>query len=190
MNISEIDFTEWQQRFGNEAACIDYLARLRWPDGFRCPKCNHDHGYRLSTRGLYECASCHRQTSVTAGTMFHSTNLPLTKWFSAIYLDSTQNGGLSALGLAKSIGVTWRTARSMLTKLRTSLKKDADGRYQFQALVGANGSDANSLDEYGEGLPETGDKSEVERVAQYHRPETPFSANRLGDWRARFQSGQ
>lgn len=121
MKAPAISFLAWQERFANEDACIEYLVPWRWPAGFRCPKCGHDHGYRLSHRRLYECARCHRQSSVTAGTLFHATNLPLTKWLWAIYWVSSDKGGIWALRLSKLLGVTWRTAYTMLRKLRQAM---------------------------------------------------------------------
>ena len=121
MRAPEISFYDWQRQFDTEAACLTHLAQLRWPDGFQCPTCGHDHGWLLPSRTLYECANCHRQTSVTAGTLFHATKLPLTKWFWAIYWVSSDKGSVSALRLSKLIGVTWRSAYSMLRKLRQAM---------------------------------------------------------------------
>jgi len=83
------------------------LAQQRWPEGFRCPRCGHDHGYAITTRRSYECSKCHYQASLTAGTLFHSTNLSLIKWFWAIYLAVSDKGGISAMRLSKQIGVSW-----------------------------------------------------------------------------------
>ena len=70
---------EFQRRFPDERACASYLAQARWPDGFRCPSCGHAKGWELSTKAFtWECAGCHRQTSVTAGTVMHASKLPLT----------------------------------------------------------------------------------------------------------------
>ena len=77
---------DWQKQHGTEEGCIEALIEQRWPEGFRCPCCGHDNGYAIKTRGYWECSQCHKQTSITAGTLFYSTNLPLTKWFWAIYL--------------------------------------------------------------------------------------------------------
>src|SRR5271156_2791241 len=72
---------EFQQRFGDEAACAQYLVAMRWPDGFVCPVCAGGKAWRLETKAwTYECASCGRQTSVTAGTIMHHSKLPLTAW--------------------------------------------------------------------------------------------------------------
>jgi len=73
MKAAEISFYEWQQRFATETACLEHLAQLRWPNGFQCPKCGHDHGYYTKYRRHYECAACHKQTSVMSETLFHGT---------------------------------------------------------------------------------------------------------------------
>jgi len=69
---------EFAKLFPDNESCIEYLARWRWPDGFRCPRCEGDRATRLPTRPLWECRSCGHQTSVTAGTALHRTKLPLT----------------------------------------------------------------------------------------------------------------
>ena len=134
MKASEISFYDWQRQFASEAACLEQLAKLRWPDGFLCPKCAHDQGYLLSRRGLYECAGCHYQSSVTAGTLFHATKLPLTKWFWAIYWLSTDKGSISALRLSKLIGVSWPTAYAVLRKLRIAMG-NRDSLYRLSEVI-------------------------------------------------------
>lgn len=118
MKKEAMSFFEWQARFDTEEACKAYLYKEKWPNGFQCPHCGHDHAHYLPSRGLYQCSGCHKQHSVTAETVFHSTKLPLTKWFWAIYWVSSDKGGISALRLMKFIGVSWPTARLMLTKIR------------------------------------------------------------------------
>ena len=85
-NNEAIDLVELIERFGNDQKCRNYLEKLRWPEVVRCPKCQ---GTRISSilkRDQYNCdsESCGYQFSVTAGTIFHDTHLPLTKWFLAI----------------------------------------------------------------------------------------------------------
>ncbi len=133
MKSSEISFFEWQARFSNEEKCLKFLTHLRWPEGFQCPQCGHDHGYALSN-GRHECAQCHYQSSVTAGTVFHSTKLPLTKWFWAIYWVASDKGGISALRLTKLIDVNWRTAQSMLRKLRVAMGH-RDSLYRLDKFI-------------------------------------------------------
>ncbi len=70
MRALETNLLDWQKRYGTEEACAQALTQQRWPEGFRCPRCGHDHGYAISTRHSCECSKCHHQTSVTAGTLF------------------------------------------------------------------------------------------------------------------------
>ena len=73
----------FQRMFPDEAACAAWLFSMRWPEGFQCPGCGHDHGWALRAKAhTFECTSCHRQTSVTAGTILHGSKLDLTVWFS------------------------------------------------------------------------------------------------------------
>ncbi len=121
MKMSQISLLEWQKRFGTEKACVVALTKYRWPQGCMCPRCGHNSSYYIKTRKVYQCSKCRHQVSVTAGTLFHSTNLPLVKWFWAIYLIASDKGGISALRLSKQIGVSWPTARNMLKKIRTAM---------------------------------------------------------------------
>jgi len=121
MNMPPMSLLEWQRRFGTEKACAAAIAKFRWPKGFICPTCGHDSAWFITTRKVYQCCQCRHQVSVTAGTLFHSTNLPLVKWFWAIYLVAADKGGISALRLSKHIGVSWPTARNVLRKLRTAM---------------------------------------------------------------------
>ena len=121
MKRAEINFFEWQKRFASDEACASFLAQERWPNGFICPRCGHEKAHRITTRGLYQCTSCRHQVSVTAGTLFHSTNLPLRKWFWAIYWVGSDKGGISALRLSKLLDVSWLTAHRMLRKLRIAM---------------------------------------------------------------------
>src|SRR5437899_590638 len=72
-------------RFRTEEDCYAFLFRQRWPEGFECPLCR-GRGWQLGRRRLIECCRCHRQTSLTAGTIFHGTKKPLSLWFRAAFL--------------------------------------------------------------------------------------------------------
>ena len=95
---------EFIQCFGTEAACVDALQRARWPAGFVCPRCGGSAHCIVGSgsRRRFQCNACHVQTSMTAGTLFASTKLPLTTWFLAIYLLSQAKTGLSAPSSARS----------------------------------------------------------------------------------------
>ena len=78
---AEITFKEFRRRYNTEDACRAELFRLRFPNGFVCPKCGCVEYYPVHGRNIYQCRSCRHQTSVTAGTVMHRTHLPLTLWF-------------------------------------------------------------------------------------------------------------
>jgi len=112
---------EFEEKFASEKSCIDYLFRLRWPEGFRCPRCGFERYWAMS-RGLYRCASCDLQTSITAGTIFQDTRKPLKLWFQAIWYITNQKPGVSALGLQRVLGLgSYRTSWTWLHKLRCAM---------------------------------------------------------------------
>lgn len=134
MKMEKTNLLDWQKRYGSEEACAAALQQQRWPDGFVCPRCGHDQGYFIESRRVYECTQCRHHASLTAGTLFHSTHLPLTKWFWAIYLSASDKGGISALRLSKQIGVSWPTASLMLRKIRTAMGH-RDSVYRLTELI-------------------------------------------------------
>ena len=114
---------EFEAQFPDDEACARWLFGKRWPDGFRCPGCGHDKGWELG-RGtlLVGCARCHRQTSVTAGTVLHRSHLPLKLWFLAAWLVATHKNGMSARQLWLQLGLgSYKTAWLLLRKLRRAM---------------------------------------------------------------------
>ena len=129
---SLIDF---QQRFPDEAACAAYLDAARWPNGFVCPSCGGVKAWALDTKAwTHECATCGKQTSVTAGTVMHGSKLSLTVWFWAAYLMATHSNGISALQLQKQLGLgSYKSAWLLTAKLRRAMV--APGRTPLEGLV-------------------------------------------------------
>ena len=112
------EFDGW---FSSETACIEYLQRVRWPDGFRCPRCGGPSAWQ-TVRGQFRCVTCERQTSPTAGTIFEGTRTPLRTWFLAMWYVTTQKLGVSALGLQRVLGLgSYQTAWAWLHKLRRAM---------------------------------------------------------------------
>src|SRR6202163_3695285 len=112
---------EFDTRFGSEEACREYLLQLRWPDGFRCPRCGCRESSPVRTV-LLRCRGCRHQTSVTAGTIFQDTRTPLRLWFQAMWWITTQKNGASALGLQRVLGLKqYQTAWTWLHKLRSAM---------------------------------------------------------------------
>ena len=114
---------EWHKNFGNEHDCRRLLADIRWPDGFSCPRCHSREASYIASRKKYQCAQCRYQVSITSGTLFHSTNLPLVKWFQAIYHTVCERKAISAVRLARLLDVSWPTARQVIAKLNIAMKQ-------------------------------------------------------------------
>lgn len=117
----DLSFSEFLEHYGTEEQCFDALYRWRWPNGFRCPHCNHDRYCQLTHRKLLQCNRCRRQTSVTAGSDFDSTKLPLTVWFQGLYLLTQGKKPASAMALHRSLGISYNAAWRMKRKLMRAI---------------------------------------------------------------------
>ena len=126
------EFDEW---FSNEVACVEYLRRLRWPEGFQCPNCGKDKAW-LTGRGLLRCANCQRQTSVIAGTLFEGTRKPLRTWFQVMWYITSQKYGGNALGLKRVVGFgSYQTAWTRLHKMRRAMVRPGRDRLSCKVEV-------------------------------------------------------
>jgi transposase-like protein len=139
------DLLNFEVRFSSDAACREYLVRLRWPDGFRCPRCGHSRACVI--RGTYfQCSRCRHQASVTAGTIFQDTRMPLRLWFRAIWFVTSQKNGASALGLQRVLGIrSYVTAWSWLHKLRRAMVRP--GRELLKGVVEVDETYLGGLEE-------------------------------------------
>ncbi|MCO6499352.1 MAG: IS1595 family transposase [Vicingus serpentipes] len=117
-----------EERFGTEEKCRQYIAELRWENGV--PTCPHKEcrnmymNYYISSRKVWYCSKCKKQFSITKGTIFESSNLPLTLWFKAIYYFTIHKRGLSSCQLSRNLGTEQRTAWFMLHRLREALNNN------------------------------------------------------------------
>lgn len=112
---------EFEKRFSSEQECHKYLFSLRWPEGLKCPKCQHGKVW-MTKHGLYRCSRCRCEISVTAGTIFQDTRKPLQLWFRAIWYVTNQKHGISALGLQRALGIgSYHTAWEWLYRLRHAM---------------------------------------------------------------------
>jgi transposase-like protein len=118
-----IDLCELIDRFGNDQKCRNYLEHLRWPHGVECPNCGSDKVSSILKRDQYDCDSCRHQFSVTAGTIFHDTHLPLTKWFLATYLLCQSKKGMSAHQLHRMLKIHYRTAWYLFHRIRHAVEQ-------------------------------------------------------------------
>ena len=155
---------EFHAQFPNEARCWSYLRKARWPQGFLCPRCAGRGSHFLATRRLEQCRSCRYQGSVTAGTVFHGTRVPLRIWFLGIFFLARHKKGISALQFQRDTGVgSYQTAWTLLHKLRSGL-----GAGPTQRLKGAVKADETYIGGYrpgrnGRGVGKTGVAIAAER---------------------------
>ena len=114
-----VSLPEFQRLYGTEEQCEAVMEKARWPDGFRCPRCNgHEHGLVYGRRRKrYQCRHCGHQATLTAGTIMQATKLPLTTWFLAFYLIGQAKTGISSLELSRHLGVKYDTAWLLHNKI-------------------------------------------------------------------------
>jgi len=119
---------------GTEQQCLDFAERLRWPRGARCVRCGSARVFKflakattrkgaaiVPARRLYECVACGHQFSVTTGTLFHDTHLPLVKWFFATALIINTKGAITARQLQRDLQVSYQTAWYVRHRIRETL---------------------------------------------------------------------
>lgn len=116
------------ERYGSEEQCRKALLQQRWPQGFRCPQCEHPGHCRLKQRDVMQCNRCKHQVSPTSGTLFADTKLPLRTWFLAMYLLTQNKNGISALSLRRQLGVSYNTAWLVKHKLMQAMSERDDAR--------------------------------------------------------------
>src|SRR3954467_13810160 len=123
--LSEAAFRE---RFGTEVACREALFAMRWREGLTCPACGHRGFCQLRTRKVFQCNRCKKQLSLTAGTVFQDSKLPLTAWFAAIYHLTQGKNGISSIELARRLGVRQPTAWLVKHKLMRAMAAREAGK--------------------------------------------------------------
>ena len=125
MNIDEL-----KKQVPDETSCRQFFERLIWAAGRLCPHCQYSRSYPLngasSRFGLYECARCKRQFTVTTKTPMHSTKLPLWKWLLAMYLMTNSSKGISSVYLGKLIGISQKSAWKLGHAIREMMAPDSD----------------------------------------------------------------
>jgi len=138
------EFNAW---FLGEEEALEYLVRLRWPGGFACPTCGESTFWRMSKGRNLRCAGCRLDASITAGTIFADTRLPLATWFAAAWYVTGTKNGVSALGLQRLLGLgSYETAWALLHKLRRAMVRPGRDR-----LAGEVEADETYLGGFAEG---------------------------------------
>jgi hypothetical protein len=118
-----LSMAEFNRRYGTEDQCHAALVGMRWPDGFACPRCaGAKHSY-CEPKRLFQCSACRLQTSARAGTIFHKSRTPLTKWFLAMHLMTGAKNDISGLELARQLAVKWDTAWLIKQKLMEVMRQ-------------------------------------------------------------------
>lgn len=131
---------DFQQAFSNEQSCYEFLAGLVWPQGFVCVHCQNKRYWFVPSRFIYQCAKCRKHLSLTAGTVFHKSKIPLHKWFWLIFLMANTKKGVSALNAQKLLGIkSYRSIWLMLHKIRWAMDQ-RNQHYSLQGTVEADES--------------------------------------------------
>lgn len=182
---SGMRFDKFRQRFQTNESCREYLYQLRWPRGFVCPRCGAAGGYPIKGRSEYSCKHCHKQTSVTAGTVMHRTHLPLTVWFWAMYLVARDKRGISATQLSRELEIAYSSAWYLLQRLRSAWAKETKNTFfpaqlswmtpisahQVSAVQrGPQQADPNAQhpEQQHQEKKQYGDRAKVQRAADIH----------------------
>jgi transposase-like protein len=124
VDVENMSLVKLVDRFGSDERCRDYLEELRWPEGVKCPRCESDSISRITTRKQLDCNDCRYRFSVTTGTLFHDSHLPLSKWFMAIYLVTESKKGISAKQLQRMLDTSYKTAWYLAHRIRAAMGDD------------------------------------------------------------------
>lgn len=161
---NELDLTEIMERIGSEEKARELIEQLRWPNGPVCPHCRSTAVYRLSGKeesenpgrsGLLKCGKCRKQFTVTVGTIFENSHIPLNKWLMSIYLICSSKKGISANQLHRLLGITYKSTWFMAHRIRFAMSKqpladklkriiEADETYVCGRFLGKKGRGAGN----------------------------------------------
>ncbi len=156
----------------DEVRARELLERIRWPNGPICPHCVVSGGhYRVKPRrgsrrpvrpGVWKCKDCRKQFSVTVGTVFHGSKIPLGKWLIAIYFTLSSDKGMNAHQLHRSLGITYKSSRLMVQRIQVAIRQGPLAKKLSSALEAERGSVSGKSRE--EGSPRVEGKTPVSRA--------------------------
>lgn len=125
--MDDLTLSVYEPRFTDPIEAATYLESIRWPDGPVCPHCGEGerrpYPLKSETRKLYKCAGCRKQYTVTVGTIFEGSHIPLQKWLLAFYLLCSSKKGMSAHQLHRMLGVTYKSAWFMAHRIRYAMEQ-------------------------------------------------------------------
>lgn len=161
----KLSFDSISQMTENEAR--EFLESLRWPNGPVCPHCGHDVAHKIVGKvgsknparpGLYTCQDCRKQFTVTVGTIFESTRIPLRKWVMAFYLMNTSKKGISSHQLHRMLGISYKSAWFMTHRIRESMRQEPVNQL-MQGIVEADETYVGGKDKF-----KHADKAEADKA--------------------------
>jgi transposase-like protein len=132
VNVNLISLIE---EYRDEDKCRNRLESLKWPDGVKCPRCESEKVSRIKKRDQFDCDECRYQFSVTAGTIFHDSHLPLWKWFLAVYLMCESKKGMSALQMKRTLKVAYQTAWYLCHRIRKAMEEASENEPKLGGIV-------------------------------------------------------
>jgi transposase-like protein len=128
MKPEQINLAQLAKYFSDEDSARDFMESLRWPNGPICPHCGFNKAYRIfanpgskTRKGLLKCKNCRKQFTVTVGTIFEDSHIPLSKWLLAIHLLCSSKKSMSAHQLHRSLGITYKSAWFMAHRIRHAM---------------------------------------------------------------------
>ena len=129
-----LGMAEFQRLYGTQELCHAHLVAQRWPDGFVCPHCQQRRHSYCAKRRIFRCTGCRKQTTARAGTIFHASHTPLTKWYLAIHLVASSKNDVAALELSRQLDVKWDTAWLIKQKLMEVMRQ-RNRAYKLQGTI-------------------------------------------------------
>lgn len=133
--MNDMNLVQLVEQFRDESQCRRALEHMKWPQGIRCPRCGSEKISRIIKRDQFDCDSCRYQFSVTAGSIFHDSHLPLWKWFLAVYLMIESKKGMSALQMKRTLKVAYQTAWYLCHRIRKAIEEANENEPKLDGIV-------------------------------------------------------